>query len=78
MEYPSQLDPRERKLVLALRDERIRQGISAAELARRIKVGRNTIPNLERDEARPTLWVLLKIADGLGLTPQQWIKHLQQ
>lgn len=77
MDHPSQLDPRERRLVLALRDERIRQGISAAELARKIGVGRNTIPNLERDEARPTLWVLLKIAGGLGIRPRDWIKFLE-
>jgi transcriptional regulator with XRE-family HTH domain len=67
MGYPSQLDPRERNVVLALKKERETQGISAARLARQIGVGRNTIPNLERDEARPTLWVLLKIADGLGV-----------
>jgi transcriptional regulator with XRE-family HTH domain len=67
MVYPSQLDPRERRVVLALKEEREKQGISAAQLARKIGVGRNTIPNLERDEARPTLWVLYRIADGLGI-----------
>nr|WP_246430942.1 helix-turn-helix transcriptional regulator [Prosthecobacter dejongeii] len=50
---------------MALKAERERQGISAAQLAKKIKISRNTIPNLERNEARPTLWVLLKIADGL-------------
>lgn len=67
MSHPSQLDPRERFVVLALKKERERQGISATQLARRIGIGRNTIPNLERDEARPTLWVMLKIADGLNV-----------
>ena len=67
MKSPAQLDTRERKIMLALKKERERQGISAAKLASNIGIGRNTIPNLERDEARPTLWVLLKIADGLGL-----------
>lgn len=67
MENPSQIDPRERAIVLALKAERERQGISAAQLARDIKIGRNTIPNLERDEARPTLWVVLKMCDGLNL-----------
>jgi DNA-binding XRE family transcriptional regulator len=63
----SQIDPRERAIVLALKAERERQGISAAQLARTIGIGRNTIPNLERDEARPTLWVLLKMCDGLKI-----------
>ncbi|SKA85110.1 DNA-binding transcriptional regulator, XRE-family HTH domain [Prosthecobacter debontii] len=67
MENPSQIDPRERAIVLALKAERERQGISAAQLAREIKISRNTIPNLERNEARPTLWVLLKICDGLKI-----------
>jgi len=30
-------------------------------------MGGNTIPNLERYEARPTLWVILKICDGLKI-----------
>lgn len=32
-----------------------------------MKVARTTITHLESDLARPTLWVLLKIADGLGV-----------
>lgn len=68
MEHPSQIDPRERSIILALKKERERQGISAAELARTIGVGRNTIPNLERNEARPTLWVILKMCDGLKVS----------
>lgn len=70
MENPSQIDPRERSIILALKKEREKQGISAAELARKIGVGRNTIPNLERDEARPTLWVVLKMCDGLKISPK--------
>ncbi len=68
MEQPSQIDPRERSIIVALKKERERQGISAAELARTIGVGRNTIPNLERNEARPTLWVILKMCDGLKIS----------
>lgn len=67
MAYPSQLDPRERAVVTALKTERQKRGISAAQLARTIGIGRNTITNLERDEARPTLWVLLKMCDGLSV-----------
>ncbi|MHB1082103.1 MAG: helix-turn-helix transcriptional regulator [Prosthecobacter sp.] len=68
MEPPSQIDPRERTIILALKKEREKQGISAAELARKIGIGRNTIPNLERNEARPTLWVVLKLCDGLKIS----------
>jgi transcriptional regulator with XRE-family HTH domain len=64
---PSQLDPRERKLVLLLKEERERQEISARALSKKVGFSRNTLTNLDRDEARPTLWVLLKVADGLGL-----------
>jgi DNA-binding XRE family transcriptional regulator len=67
MATPSQIDPRERAIICALKKERERKGISAAQLARMIGIGRNTIPNLERDEARPTLWVLLKMCDGLNV-----------
>lgn len=68
MESPSQIDPRERSIILALKKEREKQGVSAAELARKIGIGRNTIPNLERNEARPTLWVVLKLCDGLNVS----------
>lgn len=62
---PAQISPVERKLVLLLKAERERQGISANQLAAQIKVDRSTITRLEADLARPTLWVLLAIAKGL-------------
>ena len=74
MENPSQIDPRERAHVLGLKAERESQGISAAKLAKDIGIGRNTIPNLERNEARPTLWVLLKMCDGLGVNLKDLLK----
>ncbi len=67
MDNPSQIDPLERRIVLILKQEREKRGISAAQLARSIGIGRNTIPNLERDEARPTLWVIIKVCEGLNL-----------
>lgn len=67
MARPSQLDPRERKIVLLLKAEREKQGISARSLSEKVGLSRNTVTNLDRDDARPTLWVLLKVADGLGL-----------
>ena len=75
MEKPSsQIDPRERAIVLALKNERERQGISAAALARKIRIGRNTITNLDRNEARPTLWVILSICDGLNVSLKDYLE----
>jgi transcriptional regulator with XRE-family HTH domain len=67
MARPSQIDPRERKVVLLLKAEREKQGVSAVKLAAKAKIARTTVTNLDCDDARPTLWVLLKIADGLGV-----------
>lgn len=62
-----QTDPRERKLVLALQREREKQGISATRLAAKIKVSRSGVCHIEGDRSRPTLAMLLKMADGLGV-----------
>lgn len=67
MARPSQIDPREREVVLKLKAERIKRGISATKLAAKVNISRTTITNLDSDDARPTLWVLLKICDGLQL-----------
>lgn len=53
--------------MLLLREERMRQGISANQLATNIGIDRTTITHLESDTGRPTLWVLLKISQGLGV-----------
>lgn len=74
MARPSQLDPRERKLVLLLKAEREKQGISARALSEKVGLSRNTLTNLDRDDARPTLWVLLKVADGLELDLAQALR----
>ncbi|MHB1080338.1 MAG: helix-turn-helix domain-containing protein [Prosthecobacter sp.] len=75
MSQSSQLDPTERRLVLLLRDERLRQQISATALAASIKVSRTTITHIENDESRPTLWVLLKIAEGLGINLAEYLEQ---
>jgi DNA-binding XRE family transcriptional regulator len=67
MDSPSQLDERERAVVLKLKELRERQKISATALAAKIKVDRSTITHMEANRTRPTLWLLLKIADGLDL-----------
>lgn len=67
MEPPSQLDPNERAIVLRLKEIRTEKGVSANALAAKIKVDRSTITHMEADRTRPTLWLLLKIADGLDV-----------
>ena len=71
---PAQIDPIERKVVLLLREERLRQGISATQLAAQIGVSRTTITHLESDDSRPTLWVLLKVSDGLGVSFSEFLR----
>jgi DNA-binding XRE family transcriptional regulator len=63
----AQIDPLERAIVLALREERARKAISANALAAMIGVDRSTITHIESDRVRPTLWVILKICEGLSL-----------
>lgn len=75
MARPSQLDPRERKIVLMLKEERIRQQISANQLSKNVRISRTTITNLDTDDARPTLWVLLKMADGLNVSLAKLLKE---
>ncbi|WP_184205936.1 helix-turn-helix domain-containing protein [Prosthecobacter dejongeii] len=53
--------------MLLLREERIRQGLSANQLAANVGIDRTTITHLEADTGRPTLWVLLKLAGGLDV-----------
>lgn len=64
---PTQSDPLERKTVLLLKAERERQELSAAQLAEKIGISRAAITHIEADRSRPTLWIMLKIAGGLGL-----------
>ena len=53
--------------MLLLKRERLRQGLSCTQLALNVGISRTTVTHLEADEARPTLWVLLKLAGGLGV-----------
>lgn len=63
-----QVDPRERKLVLLLKEERLRQGISATRLAARVGLSRSGLLHIEQNRCCPTLSALLKISDGLGMS----------
>ena len=68
----SQIDPRERKLVVWLKEQRLKQGISATKLAAKIGMSRAAVTHIEANRCRPTLATLLKISDGLNLKPSKW------
>ncbi len=59
--------------MLLLREERLRQGVSANQLAAKIGINRATITHMEADTGRPTLWVLLKISRGLGVSLAEFL-----
>ena len=48
---------------------RLAAGISAAELARRAKISRMYVGQLERDQREPTVGIIAKIARALGVDP---------
>lgn len=76
MARPSQTDPRERALVLALKEARLSRGLSASQLAAQVGLSRTTITNLEADDARPGLWTLLKMADGIGINLADYLQSV--
>lgn len=55
--------------------ERINQGLSATELARRAGLGKNTITNLENQLVTPRLHTLGKIAKALGKSIEDFKKE---
>lgn len=67
-----QCDPRERNLVLWLKSQRVKQGLSAAKLATKAGLSRACITHIEANRCRPTLATLLKMSDGLGLNQKEW------
>ncbi len=64
--------------MLLLKEERLRQGLSANQLAQNIGIDRTTITHLESDTGRPSLWVLLKIAEGLGMSLSAFIRSAER
>ncbi|HYF36741.1 MAG TPA: helix-turn-helix transcriptional regulator [Prosthecobacter sp.] len=64
--------------MLLLKKERERQGISAAKLAAKIGVDRSSITHLDRDDRRPTLWILIKMAHGLGHSFTSFVREAEK
>lgn len=55
----------------AIRRIRERKGLSQEELAHRAGVHRTYVGGVERGERNPTVESLKKIADGLGVAPEE-------
>jgi transcriptional regulator with XRE-family HTH domain len=68
-----QTDPRERKLVEALAAERRRQGISETRFAKMIGASRSGICHIEAGRSHPTLLMLLRMTDGLGVKLRNYL-----
>jgi transcriptional regulator with XRE-family HTH domain len=54
-----------------LRDLRERSGVSQEELALRIDMSRRYLSGIERGEANPTLDQIVRLADGLNVSPAE-------
>ncbi|ATF11581.1 XRE family transcriptional regulator [Brevibacillus brevis X23] len=66
-----------------LREVRTEVGMSVSELARRAKITRQTITNIELRGQEPTGFVLLSISDALKRDPRDiffvnLVKHVEQ
>ena len=63
-----QADPIERAVVLLLKAERERQGVSTTVLAKRAGINRSTVTHVETGRSRPGFWLVLSLAKGLGVS----------
>ena len=63
------------KIISQLVEVRLEQGISQAELARRLGIQRSGINRLESGTQNPTLDMILKIASALGKDVNDFLCH---
>lgn len=61
------LEAVEQETIRLLKEERMRQALSATQLATAIKVSRAAITHIEAGRCRPTVWMILRISAGLNL-----------
>jgi len=59
-----------------LHDERRRQGLSQAALARSIDINHATLSRLESGERRPSRVMAMRIANGLGIDGEERVQFL--
>jgi transcriptional regulator with XRE-family HTH domain len=65
------------EIVRLLREERERQGLSKYEISRRSGVSQSMLSLVERGLRNPTMELLLRIADGIGVDLPKIIKKAQ-
>lgn len=56
-----------RRVTLALKGERLAQGLSQETLAEKAGLSRTGVRHVEGGNFKPTLYTLLKLADALGV-----------
>ena len=64
-------------MVLLLKAERMRQGVSTTVLAKRVGINRSTVTHVETGRSRPGFWLVLCLARGLGVNLPELILKAQ-
>ena len=60
--------------MLAIKRERLKQGVSATKLAALVGLSRSGVTHMEAGRTRPTFWALLALMRGLGLNVSESIR----
>lgn len=61
-------------VVALLKAERIRQGMSQYKLAKECGLSKTSVAYIERNENKPTLSTLIRIANALGIDLSEYLK----
>jgi transcriptional regulator with XRE-family HTH domain len=62
----------------AIREHRLKAGLTQAELAQRAGIGRPHLNHIEGGRKNPTVVVLVHLARGLGVNPADLLPSLSQ
>lgn len=62
------------KLVAFLREERLRQGMSQYKLDKECGLSKTSVAFIERNENKPTLSTLVRIADALNVDLSEYLQ----
>jgi DNA-binding XRE family transcriptional regulator len=62
----------------AIREHRLKAGLTQAELAQRAGIGRPHLNHIEGGHKNPTVVVLVHLARGLGVNPADLLPSLSQ
>lgn len=67
----------EKNLATVLRKNRLHCSLSQEELANRCGIDRTYISLIERGKRKPTLNILFKICENIGVKPSEFIKEIE-